>query len=103
MFLNLFVFGINFNNTFGPRIHPIMINVAIPFVNILGSLPISWQGLGVRETAYIFFLSSYLSNEQAVAFGAMWFLGVTVSSAIGGVVSALTGELKVLKANPLNA
>ncbi|RMD85008.1 MAG: UPF0104 family protein [Candidatus Dadabacteria bacterium] len=67
--------------------------VAIPFVNILGSLPISWQGLGVRETAYIFFLANYISSEQAIAFGAMWFLGVTASSAIGGITSAITGDL----------
>ena len=67
--------------------------VAIPFVNILGSLPVSWQGLGVRETAYIFFLSGSLTNEQAVAFGAMWLLAVVTCSAIGGIVAVLTGKL----------
>lgn len=74
-----------------------MIFVAIPFVNILGSLPISWQGLGVRETAYIFFLGDYITNEQAVAIGALWFLGVTTSSAIGGIISTMTGDLKEIK------
>ena len=65
--------------------------IAIPFVNILSSLPISWQGLGVRENAYAFFLvPAYLSYEQTLAFGAIWLLAVTASSAIGGVVSVMS-------------
>jgi uncharacterized protein (TIRG00374 family) len=62
--------------------------VVVPFVNIVSSLPISWMGLGVRENAYIFFLVPlFLSREQAVAFGAIWLLAVTVTSAMGGLVS----------------
>lgn len=68
----------------------------IPFVNILSALPISWQGLGVRENGYVFFLSEYISKEQALAFGAIWLLAVTLSSAIGGIIAAITGELKLV-------
>lgn len=76
--------------------------VVIPFVNIASSLPISWQGLGVREKSYIFFLSpAILSTEQAVAFGALWLLSVTVASAVGGLVALLTGEFKALKNPPI--
>ena len=65
--------------------------VVVPFVNIVSSLPISWMGLGVRENAYIFFLSPlFLSHEQAIAFGALWLLSVTVASGIGGIVSVLS-------------
>jgi len=72
--------------------------VVIPFVNIASSLPISWNGLGVRENSYTFFLTPLLlSNEQAIAFGAMWFFAVTVSSAIGGVVALCSGDMKLLK------
>jgi hypothetical protein len=74
--------------------------VVIPFVNIASSLPISWQGLGVRENSYIFFLTaapSIVSKEQAVAFGALWLLAVTVSSAIGGIVALMTGDLRTMK------
>lgn len=73
--------------------------VVIPFVNILASLPISWNGLGVRENAYVFFLvPALLTQEQAVAFGTMWLLAVTVSSAIGGVISVLTRDFEELSA-----
>jgi len=75
--------------------------VVIPLVNIASSLPISWNGLGVRENSYMFFLTAspaILSNEQAAAFGAIWLLAVTVTSAIGGIVALATGDLKLLKA-----
>lgn len=82
--------------------------LVIPFVNIVCSLPISWNGLGVREKAYTYFLATapaIVSYEQAVAFGAIWLLAVTVSSAIGGIVAIMSGDLKGLKAPkpPTNA
>ena len=75
--------------------------LVIPFVNIVCSLPISWNGLGVREKAYTYFLATtpaIVSYEQAVAFGAIWLLAVTVSSAIGGIVAIISGDLRILKA-----
>jgi uncharacterized membrane protein YbhN (UPF0104 family) len=76
--------------------------VVIPFVNIASSLPISWNGLGVREKSYIFFLTSapaIVSQEQAVAFGILWLAAVTATSAIGGLVAIFTGDLKAIKAH----
>jgi hypothetical protein len=75
--------------------------LVIPLVNIVSSLPISWNGLGVREKSYIYFLTAtpaILTNEQAVAFGALWLMAVTVTSAIGGIVALCSGDLKLLKA-----
>jgi uncharacterized membrane protein YbhN (UPF0104 family) len=74
--------------------------VAIPFVNIVSSLPISWMGLGVRENAYVFFLANtgVISREQAVALGAIWLAAVTISSAVGGVVSFVTKDLAAVEA-----
>jgi len=77
--------------------------LVIPFVNIVCSLPISWNGLGVREKAYTYFLATapaIVSYEQAVAFGAIWLLAVTVSSAIGGIVAMMSEDLRTLKAQP---
>jgi len=82
--------------------------VVIPFVNILSSLPISWNGLGVREKSYVFFLTStpaLMSHDEAVVIGALWLLAVTTTSAIGGIVALISGDLSILKAHraPLNA
>ncbi len=75
--------------------------IVIPFVNIASSLPISWNGLGVRETAYVFFFCgeahNYMTEEQAVAMGAIWLLAVTVTSVFGGVVAFMTNDFKVLR------
>jgi hypothetical protein len=38
-----------------------------------------------------------VSPEQAAAFGAMWLLAVTITSAVGGIVALVTGDLKLLK------
>jgi uncharacterized membrane protein YbhN (UPF0104 family) len=62
--------------------------VSIPFVNVLSNLPISWQGLGVRENGYAFFLvPNPLDYEQALAMGVIWLFAVTSSGAIGGLLS----------------
>jgi len=81
----------------------VVLLIVIPFVNILSSLPFSWNGLGVREVSYVFFFTSQfeiLSQEQAVAVGAIWFVAVVLSSLIGGMVAFLTGDLAVLRKSP---
>lgn len=72
--------------------------VAIPFVNILSSLPISWNGLGVRENAYVFFFTpQFLTGEQAVAMGAIWLLAIASTSALGGIIAAASHDFHYLK------
>jgi uncharacterized membrane protein YbhN (UPF0104 family) len=67
----------------------------VPFVNILSSLPISWQGLGVRENAYrFFFVPAICSAEQSVAFGALWLLAITISALIGGLIGLASGAFE---------
>ena len=65
----------------------------VPFVNILATLPFSWNGLGVRENSYVFFLApTFMTAEQCVALGAIWLFTMTCSSLIGGFVSVLTRD-----------
>ena len=79
---------------FGSHIPWHVLLVTIPVVNILSTLPISWNGLGMRENGYVFFLAPLiLSREEAVAFGAMWLFAMTVSSAIGGLVAVFSKDV----------
>ena len=64
--------------------------VYVPVVNILATLPLSWNGLGVRETSYLYFLAPAITASQSVAFGAIWLLALSVTSAIGGLISVIT-------------
>lgn len=75
--------------------------VVVPYVNIASTLPISWNGLGVRETAYHVLLASgdtpLLTPEQAVAFGTIWVACVVIASIIGGSVALLSGDFRTLR------
>jgi glycosyltransferase 2 family protein len=73
--------------------------VVVPFINIASSLPISWMGLGVREFSYKTFLApTYLTPDQAVAFGPVWFMAMVFSSLVGGAVALLSGDLAAVRA-----
>ncbi|MBN8548457.1 MAG: flippase-like domain-containing protein, partial [Deltaproteobacteria bacterium] len=68
----------------------------IPFVNILATLPLSWNGLGVRENSYVFFLfPAFITRDQAVALGAMWLIMLAIASSIGGILSVLTKDFDI--------
>ena len=61
----------------------------VPIVNAASSLPISTNGLGVRETLfYTFFSPLNVNIEQAVALGALWLIVVSLVSAVAGVILA---------------
>ena len=48
----------------------------------------SINGIGLRESLYIFWFSSLgISPEISVAFGAIWILCTTVVSALGGILA----------------
>ena len=67
---------------------------AVPFVNIVASLPFSvMNGLGVRETMYCMLLiPAGVPREIAVAFGTIWLLTVTIISSVG--ILLLTPDMK---------
>jgi len=71
---------------------------AVPFINIVGTLPLSWMGVGVRETAYaLFFAPHFMSREEAVLVCVIWLLGMTVASAIGGIIALVSGDIAVIR------
>jgi uncharacterized membrane protein YbhN (UPF0104 family) len=64
-----------------------------PLVNILAAIPISWNGLGVREGGYVFFLAHIgIARESAMAFALTWFAVVVSSGAVGGIVYLAHGS-----------
>ena len=58
--------------------------VIIPFVNFATSMPISFGGIGLRETLFVMFLTPLgIDRETAVAFGAIWVVCVTLAVILG--------------------
>jgi uncharacterized membrane protein YbhN (UPF0104 family) len=61
--------------------------ILYPLVGLFSSLPISFNGIGLREGGYLFLLAQIeISAEKAIAFGLLWFAMVALESLVGGVV-----------------
>jgi glycosyltransferase 2 family protein len=61
-----------------------------PLVNIMAAVPVSLNGLGVREGGYVFFLAHVgVPRASAMAFALAWFGVVMLAGAFGGFVYLL--------------
>jgi hypothetical protein len=61
--------------------------ILYPLVGIFSALPISFNGIGLREGGYLFLLTQIgVSSEKAIAVGLLWFLVIVLDSLIGGVL-----------------
>jgi uncharacterized protein (TIRG00374 family) len=59
--------------------------VAMPIIALLAAIPVSFNGIGVRENAYVFFLGLVgIDKADAAAFAFLWLFIVIVSSLLGG-------------------
>ena len=62
----------------------------IPIIFAITMLPISLNGLGLREATYAYFFAQVgLSTEESVTISLFFFIIVTLVSLIGGVIFAL--------------
>lgn len=65
--------------------------VCIPLISLLSGLPISFGGLGVRESGYVMFLAmAGIGQERALALGLLWSAIVLGANATGGVALLLS-------------
>ncbi len=63
----------------------------IPLISLLSGLPISFGGIGVRESGYVLFLARVgVGQEQALALGLVWSAIVLAANASGGVALLLS-------------
>lgn len=64
--------------------------ILYPLVGVFSALPVTINGIGLREGGYLFLLRLIeVSSEKAVAFGILWFLVVALDSLIGGMLFVL--------------
>lgn len=64
--------------------------IVYPLVGTFAAIPISLNGIGLREGGYLFMLGLIgINAEKAVAFGLLLFLIVAVDSLIGGILFLL--------------
>ena len=61
--------------------------IIYPLVGTFAALPLSFNGLGLREGGYIFLLAAVgIGSEKGIAFGLLLFLIVAFDSLIGGIL-----------------
>lgn len=64
--------------------------ILYPLVGTFSALPVSFNGIGLREGGYLFLLQWVnVESEKALAFGVLWFAIVVLDSLIGGIVFVL--------------
>ena len=64
--------------------------IVYPLVGTFAAIPISLNGLGLREGGFIFLLAVIgIGTEQAIAFGILLFLIVVLDSLLGGLLFLL--------------
>jgi len=67
----------------------------IPLMTILSTLPVSFNGLGVREGGYVAFLALVgVGKEEALAFGLLWTALLFAAGLFGGLVLLLSPEAR---------
>jgi glycosyltransferase 2 family protein len=65
--------------------------LCIPLIHILSSLPVSFGGVGVRESGYVMFLALIgVGKDEALAFGALWSALVLGTNLVGGIALLLS-------------
>jgi len=75
--------------------------IFVPVVNILGMLPVSFSGIGIREGGYWFFLSQVgVDRATAVALGLLSSVVVLLTGLTGGIVFLLWKNPVPVAADP---
>lgn len=69
--------------------------IVYPLVGTFSAIPVSLNGLGLREGGYIYLLAVIgIGTEQSIAFGLLLFLIVVLDSLIGGLLFLLQKSAK---------
>jgi uncharacterized membrane protein YbhN (UPF0104 family) len=65
--------------------------LCVPIANVFASLPVTLNGLGVRETAYLMlFGMAGMAKSDAIALGLLWFAATVLGNLTGVVAFVLT-------------
>jgi uncharacterized membrane protein YbhN (UPF0104 family) len=69
--------------------------IVYPLVGTFSAIPITLNGLGLREGGYIVLLGAIgISSEKGIAFGILFFLVIAFDSLVGGLLFLLQRDAK---------
>ena len=65
--------------------------LCVPIANVAAGFPVTLNGLGVRETAYlVLFGMAGMAREDAIALGLLWFAATMLGGLTGAIAFAVT-------------
>jgi hypothetical protein len=65
--------------------------LCVPIANVFASLPLTLNGLGIRESAYlVLFGMAGMRKEDAIALGLLWFAVTVIGNLSGAIAFAAT-------------
>jgi len=65
--------------------------LCVPIANVFASLPLTFNGLGIREWAYLaLFGAAGMRKEDAIALGLLWFAATIAGGLTGGIAFVTT-------------
>ena len=65
--------------------------LCVPIANVFASLPLTLNGLGIRESAYLLlFGMAGMRKEDAIALGLLWFAVTLVGNSTGAIAFVVT-------------
>ena len=65
--------------------------LCVPIANVFASLPLTLNGLGIRESAYlVLFGMAGMRKEDAIALGLLWFAITMVGGSTGAIAFVMT-------------
>jgi glycosyltransferase 2 family protein len=77
--------------------------LCVPIANVLAALPVTLNGLGVREAAYlVLFGFAGMSKVDAIALGLLWFASTMVGGLTGAIAFVMT-DMPRLREAPASA
>jgi uncharacterized membrane protein YbhN (UPF0104 family) len=74
--------------------------LCVPIANVFASLPLTLNGLGIRESAYlVLFGMAGMARQDAIALGLLWF-AATMLGGLTGAIAFVSTPAPVLTARP---
>ncbi|HYB90093.1 MAG TPA: lysylphosphatidylglycerol synthase transmembrane domain-containing protein [Candidatus Binataceae bacterium] len=65
--------------------------LCVPIANVFASVPLTLNGLGIRETAYlVLFGMAGVARQDAIALGLLWFAATILGGLVGGIAFVRT-------------
>jgi uncharacterized membrane protein YbhN (UPF0104 family) len=67
--------------------------LCVPIANVFASLPLTLNGLGIRESAYlVLFGMAGMRKEDAIALGLLWFAATMIGGLTGAIAFVMTPQ-----------